>query len=104
MSPIKPTEVPTNLFERSQWIMTQLRLRGTNLSRLAVENDLHRQVVSLALTSPHARAEELIADALGTKPRVLFPERFNASGVRLYGRRDRRISAAENVTRVAAQR
>jgi Ner family transcriptional regulator len=105
---IKPSDVPTDQFQRAQWVMTQLRLRGTNLSQLAREHGLHSQVFSLALRGPHARAEEVIAEALGTTPRVLFPERFTANGVRIYRRRLQPSKppsrSTGNVTRVAAQR
>lgn len=90
---IKPSTIPEHPFERKQWILTQLRLRGTSLTQLAQENDLHLPALSLALLSPHGRGEEVIAKALGTTADVLFKERFSANGERIFLRRDRKSLA-----------
>lgn len=90
---IDPSAIPEHLFERKQWILAQLRLRGTSLTQLAKDNRLHLPALSLALMSPHGRGEEVIARALGTTPPVLFKERFSANGERIFGRRDRKSLA-----------
>lgn len=90
---IDPSAIPEHIFERKQWILTQLRLAGTSLTQLAKDNRLHLQSLSLALTNPHGRGEEVIATALGTTASVLFKERFSANGARIFGRRDRKSLA-----------
>lgn len=83
-------QVPVDLFHRSQWIQTQLRMRGTNLSRLAKDHGLGSTTLHSALRIPSLPAEQLIANALGTTPKVLFPERYSVNGERLHQVRSKR--------------
>ncbi|HEY3918834.1 MAG TPA: helix-turn-helix domain-containing protein [Stellaceae bacterium] len=83
-------EVPTDLRARRAWVIFQLRCKGTNLSELADDHDVRRQVMQQALTRPNARAEDIIAAAIGLTARELFPERFDSAGQRLFVIRPRR--------------
>lgn len=76
-------QVPKNPAERRLWIWVNLRLRGTSLRRLAVENGVSQQAMSHALGNPSSHLETVIAEALGLTPQQLFPERFTEDGKRL---------------------
>jgi lambda repressor-like predicted transcriptional regulator len=76
MIAINPAEVPSNPLVRASWIQGQLRIRGHSFTSLAETKGLHKQALSVACRVPHLPAEKVIAEALGTKPEVLFPERY----------------------------
>jgi lambda repressor-like predicted transcriptional regulator len=89
---IDPKKVPSNVFERSQWIQVELRKRGTNLRRLAHDNSLGATTLYSALRLPSLPSEQVIADALGTTPAVLFPDRYTPAGDRLHQVRNRAVA------------
>lgn len=70
-------------------IKAALRKRGFTLTVLAEANGLHKQVLSLALTTRHARAEAAIAEALGEAPQAIWPSRYRLDGTRIQLRRGR---------------
>lgn len=77
-------DIPKNPAERRGWIITQLWLRGTSLRAVGAAAGKSHQSMSYALRAPSAECEELIARALGLTALQLFPERFDAAGVRLH--------------------
>jgi Ner family transcriptional regulator len=91
---INPKKIPADPLQRAEWIKRQLHGRGMSLRKLGAAHGLFPAAMSFALSRPHARAEEVIADALGTTPQVLFRERFDDDGLRLHLRRDRQVAAA----------
>jgi lambda repressor-like predicted transcriptional regulator len=92
MAPIDPAEIPSNPLVRGAWIQGQLRIRGHNFTSLAEASGLHKQALSVACRVPHLPAEIVIAKALGTKPEVLFPERYS-QGRRIHRSRNGSSSA-----------
>lgn len=58
-------------------MIAQLRLRGVSIRSLANRIGVRPQAVSAALVQPSARCERALADALGMRPRDLFPERYD---------------------------
>jgi len=85
---LSTVNIPKNPAERRVWITGQLRLRGTSLRRLAVQEGVSPQAMSNALMLPSSHLEEVIAKALGLTAQQLFPERFDANGNRLGWTRD----------------
>lgn len=67
--------------KRRAWINFQFHMRGTSLAALAAEHGTGRQAAYHAFTRPYPRMERLIADALGTTPQQLFPERYGPDGL-----------------------
>lgn len=82
-------DIPTDPFERREWVIYQLRLRGTTLTGLGRARGVSRQAVSQALFAPSYEIERAIAKALGIPVRRLFPERFDEHGHRLHAIRGR---------------
>jgi lambda repressor-like predicted transcriptional regulator len=96
---IRPADIPADHRERGQWIIGQLKLRGTSLRKLSLSAGYDASYVSQALTRPLQPAEALIATALGTTEAVLFPERHDRIGQRLNRRnpsKSRRADPARN--------
>ena len=87
------TPIPTFSSARLRriWVKGELEARGRSFAQLAAENGWHRNAVSAAMMNPSLPQEEVIARALGTTPRILFPERYDAiTGDRLHAVRDNR--------------
>lgn len=74
--------------KRRAWVAFQLRLRGSSFSELARELGVSRQAIGQALLVPSSHLEPAIADALGITVRQLFPDRYDASGRRLFRTRE----------------
>jgi lambda repressor-like predicted transcriptional regulator len=93
MASTKSTEtVPTDLRARRAWIIFQLHSKGLSLASLADEQGVSRQAMTKSLVQPNARAEEVVAKAIGLAACELFPERFDAFGVRLFQQRRRQAA------------
>lgn len=60
-----------------------LKKRGTNLTRLALENGFGESTLRAALKKPHPRAQKLIAEAIGVPVHRIWPQWFDASGDRI---------------------
>ena len=80
--PIDPTKVPTDQRERRVWIVGQLKIRGLSLRGLSLRFGYKDGYLHQALGVPVFNAEKIIAQALGTEPRILFPDRYAADGTR----------------------
>ena len=88
---------PKNPAERRAWVVYQLTLRGQSLASVGVPLGVSRQAVSGALMAPSADIEQALADALDLPIETLFPERFDAKGVRIPRTRRSKISAGRGV-------
>lgn len=62
-------------------VVAALRKCGWSLRRLSVEHGYVATALKLALHKPWPKAERLIADALGVHPAVIWPTRYDTSGM-----------------------
>lgn len=69
--------VPDDPSKRREWIKYQLKIRGVSIADLARQHCASRQAVSTALIRSNPRWEHVIAEALGTMPNCLWPERYD---------------------------
>lgn len=60
---------------------------GWSFSQLSLANGLTRCTLAMALNKPYPNAERIIAKALGVTPAVIWPSRYDASGVSLQSSR-----------------
>ena len=67
----------------AEQIKAAVRMRGTTMKQLSLDNGLYPAALSLALTSPRARAEKIIAQFLGVPLHELWPDRWTADGRRI---------------------
>lgn len=81
---INTCDIPKEPAQRRVWVIYQLKLRGTNVRRLARKWGVSPSAIQNALTSPSSHLEVAIAKMLGLTPQQLFPERFDANGQRLH--------------------
>ena len=58
-------------------IIAALKKRGTNVTALSRENGLASSTLSNTLRSPWPKGEQIIADAIGVKPEVIWPSRYH---------------------------
>lgn len=68
---------------RAARIKYELALRGLSLAALDRRHKLRPTSCAHALYEPHEAAERAIAKAIGQPPQSIWPERFDALGVRL---------------------
>lgn len=64
-------------------IKAALEKRGLSLSDLDRDSNLADGTCSAACRKPHQLGEQAIAQALGVKPRQIWPSRYRTDGVRL---------------------
>lgn len=77
-------DIPKRPTERRQWILFQLKLKGSNLSALARELGCsHQAVIHAAAGRPSQDIEKALADKIGVPHRALFPEHFDEEGNRI---------------------
>lgn len=57
-------------------IKSELMLRGTSLSKVAVENDLSESACRVALMKAFPKAEQAIANELGVDVKEIFSDRY----------------------------
>ncbi|MGD9638345.1 MAG: helix-turn-helix domain-containing protein [Alphaproteobacteria bacterium] len=57
-------------------IKIELLKRDTNLTQLAVDNDLSVSALRVALVKAYPKAEKVLADFLGVGVEELFPNRY----------------------------
>lgn len=69
--------------KRRAWVAFQLKLKGETFTGLARRIGVSRQAVRQAMYRPYPRMEKVIAEVLGLKPQVLFPERYDTEGLSL---------------------
>lgn len=67
-------------------IKAAIRKRGTTLSALATQAELHESTVRNALYRPIPAAADVIAGFLGLPKHALWPDWFDAEGHRIYHR------------------
>ena len=58
------------------WIRLELAKRGLNLLLLAAEKDYSYHQLRAAMVRRKPKAERIIAAAIGTSPRKIWPERY----------------------------
>ncbi|WP_136685472.1 helix-turn-helix domain-containing protein [Falsirhodobacter xinxiangensis] len=65
-------------FEQHERLKAELRIRGTSLAQIGRELGISGSSMSLVGLGKHRsrRIERAIADALGTTPEELYPERY----------------------------
>lgn len=61
-------------------IVAELRKRGTSITRLSMEHGYARGSLRGALRGPWPAAEQLIAEAIGVHPAVIWPSRYGPKG------------------------
>lgn len=73
---------------KSDWssadIKAALEKANTNLSRLSRENNLRPRTLGNALRAPYLKGEAIIARAIGEKPEVIWPTRYEKRARRGY--------------------
>jgi lambda repressor-like predicted transcriptional regulator len=69
---------------RRLWVITELKLKGSSLSALALQRKVSRSLLDSALDRPNDPAEKIIAESLGVDQKRLFSDRYNGKGQRLY--------------------
>ena len=62
---------------------------GTSVQKLSREHQYKSNVLELCLRKPWPKAERIIAEALGTKPQVIWPSRYHNDGTPKSGRGER---------------
>lgn len=78
---LPPAEVLRDSERRWVWVLTALKLRGTNLARVARAENIPRNTLQVAKLHPYPRAEGVIARSLGVSVQTLFPDRYDRHGV-----------------------
>ena len=58
-------------------ISARLKMVGTNLSKLSVENGYHRTNLRNALYRHYPKAEKIIAEKLGVSPSEIWGSRYD---------------------------
>ncbi len=64
-------------------IKYQLAKKGITFVDLDRKNGLSRGICRLAVSSPHIKGEQAIAEVLGMHPKDIFPNRYDEYGNRL---------------------
>ena len=72
----KKTQIPSTTKERREWIKYQLRLKNTSLADIAIKNGVSRKTYSATLAKPNKKRELHIAEVIGVKPSLIWPERY----------------------------
>lgn len=66
--------------EQEDWhpalISAMLKMKGTNLSALSVENGFHRSNLRNAIYRHYPKAEKIIAEKLGVSPAEIWASRY----------------------------
>ena len=70
---------------RRDWIIYQVRLQGRSLAQVASDAGVSRQCLYQVFNRPYPRMEKVLSDALGIEPKVLWPERYHATGLPVRG-------------------
>ncbi len=73
---------PRQAFENHERLKAELRIRGTSLAQIGRDLGISGTSMSLVGLGKHRskRIERAIADALGTTPEKLYPERYREGG------------------------
>lgn len=71
-------------------IKAALHRQGITLRSIAIAHGYHdHDTLSRALVHPYPKAERLIAEAIGTLPKVIWPSRYHEDGSPRSGRGER---------------
>lgn len=60
-------------------VIAALKVAGTNLSRLAIENGYSRSSLRNALYRPYPKAERIISGAIGVSPEIIWSSRYQTN-------------------------
>ncbi len=73
---------PRQAFENHERLKAELRIRGTSLAQIGRDLGISGTSMSLGGLGKHRskRIERAIAEALGTTPEELYPERYREDG------------------------
>lgn len=63
---------------------------GLSLRKLSAINDMHVNACQQALLRPYEKPEQVIAQAIGISPHVIWPSRYNIDGTRKKGLHSRK--------------
>ncbi|WP_234458517.1 helix-turn-helix domain-containing protein [Stutzerimonas balearica] len=74
------TEMPHDPAQRWEWIKYQLRIHGCPPAELARQLGVTDRAIRAVKSTPYPRVEKAIAAQLGTRPVLLWPERWNSDG------------------------
>jgi len=74
---------PSQRERRAAKLKYMLAVRGLSCAELDRRRGLYDGQCRKALYEPDEDGEQAIADALGEPPQTIWPERFDATGVRL---------------------
>jgi len=66
-------------------VKAAVRKRGTTLTKLSTDHGYNPDAAGKALKTPWAQLEQIIADFLGVQPNKIWPQRYNAQGIRKTG-------------------
>lgn len=61
-------------------IKAEIERRGLTLNQLSTIHGFKRNAAARALRRPYPRFEKIIAAAIGVRPSILWPERYDAHG------------------------
>lgn len=95
--------IPRDPFERTVSVQAQLRVKGSSFAQIARRIGMSRRTIANAMYAPNYRAEIAIAEELGLRVEVLFPERFTAAGDRIPIVRHRKSSDGASTRNVEDQ-
>lgn len=73
--------------KRRAWIIYQVSLQGRSLAQVAAEAGVSRQCLYQVFHRRYPRMERVLAAALNVAVEILWPERYDADGLPLNGRR-----------------
>ena len=62
-------------------VKMELELRGWSLASLSREHGYSPTAAGRTLRTAWANMEQVIAEALGVEPRIIWPDRYDANGV-----------------------
>jgi Ner family transcriptional regulator len=74
-------EIFSDPSRRRAWVIYRLNLMGKSMAYYAKQAGVTRGCLYAAFKKPYPRMEQVIADAVGLTPQILFPERYNADGL-----------------------
>lgn len=75
--------LPETPEERREWIKYNLKIRGLSFSELGRRHNRSRQIVARALYETSPYWQRVIAEAVGSTPQALWPERFDENNLPL---------------------
>lgn len=67
-------------------VMAAIRMRGSNGVKLSKAHGYSPNAVHVALSDPWPAVEAIIAQFIGSRPELIWPSRYDASGNPLRGR------------------